>query len=78
MIDEFARAVDLSPFVSDGHVCHSLGQKSDRRIQRIFLRGLCHSVRRFACALGNRLNNKAYGQPCLKICLTLATGQRSP
>lgn len=53
MSDELASAVDLSLFVSDGHVFHSLSQKSDRSIQRIFLRGLCHSVRRFTSPIGN-------------------------
>ena len=50
-VDELAWAVNLPFFVSDGHVFHPLSQKSDRRVERSFLRGLCHSVRWFTCPL---------------------------
>ena len=41
-VDELASAVNLPFFVSDGHVFHPLSQKSDRRVERSFLRDLCH------------------------------------
>jgi hypothetical protein len=36
-IDELTCVIDLSLFVSNGHVFHSLSYKSNRRIQRVFL-----------------------------------------
>lgn len=49
--------------VSDRHVFHSLSQKSDVS---------------FGTAVHPSENYEAHGQPCLKMCLTLVAGQRSP